>query len=205
MAVIQSNVKRLLAYSSIAHSGYLLIGLVTGTIESYSALVFYLVVYTFMNLGAFGVVVALANRGRECEKIESFAGLARTRPGLAALMTIFMLSLAGIPGTAGFIAKFVLFSAAVEAGQVPLTILAVLMSVVSVYYYLRVPVMMYMREPEGEEPRMEISSGEAVVLSACAFVVLYLGFFPNDGALPILGEIPALDWARESVQLFFAS
>jgi NADH-quinone oxidoreductase subunit N len=205
MAVIQSNVKRLLAYSSIAHAGYLLIGLVTGTIESYSALVFYLVVYTFMNLGAFGVVVALANRGRECEKIESFAGLARKRPGLAALMTIFMLSLAGIPGTAGFIAKFVLFSAAVEAGQVPLTILAVLMSVVSVYYYLRVPVMMYMREPEGEEPRMEISSGEAVVLSACAFVVLYLGFFPNDGALPILGEIPALDWARESVQLFFAS
>ena len=199
MAIIQNNIKRLLAYSSIAHAGYLLIGLATGTFESYGALIFYLIVYTFMNLGAFGVVIALANRGQDCEKIESFAGLARARPGLAALMTIFMISLAGIPGTAGFIAKFALFSAAVDAGQVPLTILAVLMSVVSVYYYLRVPVLMYMREPQGEEPRMEISSGEAVVLCTCAFVVLYLGFFPNDA------EFPALDWARESVRLFFVS
>ncbi len=205
MAVIQQNIKRLLAYSSIAHAGYLLIGFVAGTPEGYAAVVFYLICYVFMNLGAFGVIIALAHRGQDCERIESLAGLARTRPGLAALMTLFMISLAGIPGTAGFIAKFALFSAAVDAGQVPLTILAVLMSVVSVYYYLRVPVFMYMREPQGEEPRMEISSGEAVVLCTCAFAVLYLGFFPNDGALPILGEIPALDWARESVQLFFGS
>ncbi|NIM01133.1 MAG: NADH-quinone oxidoreductase subunit N, partial [Gammaproteobacteria bacterium] len=111
MAVIQDNVKRLLAYSSIAHAGYLLIGLVTGTIEGYSAMVFYLIAYTFMNLGAFGVVVALANRGHDCERIESFAGLARTRPGLAALMSLFMISLAGIPGTAGFMGKFRIFMA----------------------------------------------------------------------------------------------
>ncbi len=137
--------------------------------------------------------------GKPPPEAERGSFLARARPGLAALMTIFMISLAGIPGTAGFIAKFALFSAAVDAGQVPLTILAVLMSVVSVYYYLRVPVLMYMREPQGEEPRMEISSGEAVVLCTCAFVVLYLGFFPNDA------ELPALDWARESVRLFFVS
>jgi NADH-quinone oxidoreductase subunit N len=205
MAVIQENVKRLLAYSSIAHAGYLLIGLVTGTVEGYSALLFYLVVYTFMNLGAFGVVVALAHRGQDCERIESFAGLARTRPGLAALMTLFMVSLAGIPGTAGFIAKFTIFSAAVSAGEVPLTILAVLMSVVSIYYYLRIPMLMYMREPSEEAPRMEISSFEAVVLCACALVVLFLGIFPNDGSLWILGDIPALDWTRQSVQLFFGS
>jgi NADH-quinone oxidoreductase subunit N len=198
MAVIQDNVKRLLAYSSIAHAGYLLIGLVTGTLEGYAAVLFYLVAYTFMNLGAFGVVVALAHQGHDCERVESFAGLARRRPGLAAMMTLFMISLAGIPGTAGFIAKFAIFSAAVQADLIWLTILAVVMSVVSVYYYLRVPVLMYMRDP-GEEPhRSEISSFEGVVLVVCAFAVVFLGVFPNDGS--VLGvELPVLDWARRSV------
>jgi NADH-quinone oxidoreductase subunit N len=101
MAIIQDNVKRLLAYSSIAHAGYLLIGFVPGTVEGYSAVVFYLICYLFMNLGAFAVVVALAHHGQDCERVQSFAGLAKSRPALAALMTLFMLSLAGIPGTAG--------------------------------------------------------------------------------------------------------
>ncbi|MGI9591947.1 MAG: NADH-quinone oxidoreductase subunit N, partial [Myxococcota bacterium] len=116
MAVIQDNVKRLLAYSSIAHAGYLLVGFVAGTPGGYAAVVFYLIAYTFMNLGAFAIVVTLAQRGRDCERIASFAGLARSRPGLAALMTLFMLSLTGIPPTVGFFAKFSLFSAAVNAG-----------------------------------------------------------------------------------------
>jgi NADH-quinone oxidoreductase subunit N len=205
MAVIQENVKRLLAYSSIAHAGYVLVGVVTGTPEGYSAVVFYLIVYTFMNLGAFGVVVALAHHGHDCDRVESFAGLARTRPALAALMSLFMISLIGMPGTAGFIAKFAVFSAAVQADVVWLVIVGVLTSAVSVYYYLRIPVLMWMREPTDETPRQEIHTGEALVLGLCAFAVLFLGIFPNHGALPIIGEIQVLDWTRDSVGLLFAA
>jgi NADH-quinone oxidoreductase subunit N len=205
MAVIQDNVKRLLAYSSIAHAGYLLIGLVTGTIQGYSALLFYLIAYSFMNLGAFGVVVALANRGHDCERLESFSGLARTRPGLAALMTLFMLSLAGIPGTVGFIGKFAIFAAAVNSGVIWLTVLGVLMSVVSVYYYLRVPVLMYMREPGDEPHRMEISSGEGLVLVVCGLAVVLMGVLPNSVPTLFFGELPVLDWARDSVEMFFTT
>jgi NADH-quinone oxidoreductase subunit N len=197
MAVIQENIKRLLAYSSIAHAGYLLIGFVPGTAAGYSAVVFYLIAYLFMNLGAFGVVVALANRGQDCERMSSLAGLAQRRPGLAALMTLFMVALAGIPGTAGFIGKFLIFSAAVDAGHVWLAILGVLMSVVSVYYYLRVPVLMYMREPGEETPRAGLGVGEITVLAACGLGVVYLGLFPNGG--PIFGSAHVLDWARQSV------
>ena len=199
MALIQDNVKRLLAYSSIAHAGYLLIGLVPGSAQGYSAVVFYLFCYAFMNLGAFTVLVALTQRGQECERVDSFAGLARSRPGLAALMTLFMLSLAGIPGTAGFIAKWMVFSAAVEAGQLPLAIVGVLMSVVSVYYYLRIPVLMYMREPGDEAPPQELATGEFVVLAVCASAILYLGILPNSA------DFPLLDLARESIQQLFAA
>jgi NADH-quinone oxidoreductase subunit N len=203
MAIIQENVKRMLAYSSIAHAGYLMIGLVTGTLQGYSAMIFYLIAYTFMNLGAFGVVVALANRGNDCERIASFAGLARTRPGLAALMTLFMLSLAGIPGTAGFLGKFRIFMAAVDAGELWLLIIGVLMSVVSVYYYLRIPVFMYMKEPGDESHRMEISSGEGAVLIFCALAVIALGLFPNSVPTLLFGDLDVLDWARRSVGMFF--
>ena len=199
MALIQDNVKRLLAYSSIAHAGYLLIGLVPGTSEGYSAVVFYLFCYAFMNLGAFAVLVALTQRGQECERVESFAGLARSRPGLAALMTLFLLSLAGIPGTAGFIAKWMIFSAAVEAGLLPLAIVGVLMSVVSVYYYLRIPVLMYMREPGSETYPQDLATGEFLVLALCGFAILYLGIFPNSP------EFPLIDWARESIQQLLVS
>ena len=198
MAVIQDNIKRLLAYSSIAHAGYLLIGFVPGTPEGYASVVFYLVCYLFMNLGAFAVIVALANRGRDFENMESLAGLARTRPALAALMTLFMISLAGIPGTAGFMGKWQVFSAAVGSGHVTLAIIGVLMSVVSVYYYLRVPVLMYMREPGSEAPRQEIGFAEIGVLGVCAVAVLYLGIVPN-------GWLDVLAWARDSVAGLVAS
>jgi len=205
MAVIQSNVKRMLAYSSIGHAGYILIGVLTGTPESWGAVVFYLLAYVFMNLGAFGVVVVLAHRGHDLDRIESFAGLARLRPGLAALMTLFLLSLTGIPGTVGFIAKFTIFSAAVRADFVWLTILAVLMSAVSVYYYLRIPVLMYMREPIDERPRMAISVGEGFVLGLCGLAVVFLGLFPNQVVLPLWGEFQVLDWSRDSVRLLFGA
>jgi NADH-quinone oxidoreductase subunit N len=200
MAIVQDNVKRLLAYSSIAHTGYLLIAFVVGTPAAYSALLFYLLVYVFMNLGAFAVIVALAQRGEDAEQVEDFAGLARTRPGLAALMTLFMVSLAGIPGTAGFMAKFQIFMAAVGEGYVGIAILMALLSVVSVYYYLRLPIVMYMREPGEKAPRLELSSGEWTVLAVCGAAVLVLGIFPNSAPTEALSWLPpALDWSRDSV------
>jgi NADH-quinone oxidoreductase subunit N len=209
MMVIQDNVKRLLAYSSVAHAGTVLVGVAVGSAEAWAAVIFYLIAYTFMNLGAFTVVVALAQDGRDCDRVASFAGLARERPGLAALLTIFLLALAGIPPTAGFFAKFGIFSAAVSAGFVPLAIIGVLMSLVSVYAYLRIPVLMYMRE-RGEFARRppEAQSGERFVLLICVVVVLALGILPNGGTIFdfSLGEQgfklwvpPVLDWARSAV------
>jgi len=193
MAVIQDNLKRLLAYSSVAHAGYILIGFVAGGADGYEAVLFYLFAYVFMNLGAFAVIVALAHRGRDCEQIEDLAGLASTRPFLAGLLTLFMVSLAGIPGTAGFVAKFMIFRAAVQADQVPLVIIGVLASVISVYYYLRIPVMMYMRDPSGASLRQESSFGELLVLWVCAASALFFGFFPGE----------PLEWARRGASLLF--
>ena len=203
LAIVQDNVKRMLAYSSIAHAGYILVGFVTATQEAFAAVLFYLLVYVFMNLGAFAVIVALAHRGRDADRFEDFAGLAKSRPAMAAVMTLFMIALAGIPGTGGFIAKFALFSAAVRADVVGLTIIAVLTSVVSVFYYLRLPVVMYMREPGEEAPRAELASGEWVVLAVCGFVVLLLGVFPNAAPTAALSWFRALDWSRQSIALLF--
>jgi NADH-quinone oxidoreductase subunit N len=197
MAVIQENVKRLLAYSSVAHAGYLLMGLVAGSQAGSSAMLFYLLAYLFTNLGAFAVIIALTNRGQEADRLEDFAGLARSRPALAALMTLFVLSLAGMPGTAGFIGKWQVFLAAVREGYVGLTIIAVLTSLVSFYYYLRLPVLMYMREPGAELPRMRLHSAEGVVLAVCAIAVIALGLFPGEGPL-FLSWVHAIDWTRES-------
>lgn len=202
MATIQGNLKRLLAYSSVAHAGYLLIGLAAGTEQATGAVLFYLLGYLFMNLGAFAVIVALATGGRDCEEIDDLAGLARSRPGMAALLTLFAVSLAGIPGTVGFTAKFFLFKSAVDAGLIGLTIVAVLGSLISVYYYLRLPVMMYMREPGAAKLRPRAATLELVVLAVCALVVVALGIFPNDAPWWLL-EARALDWARASAALLF--
>jgi len=202
MAVIQDNVKRLLAYSSVAHAGYLLIGFAAGTVESVTAVLFYLLGYVFMNLGAFAVLVALATGGKDCEEIGDLAGLARTRPGLAALLTLFAVSLAGIPGTVGFTAKFFLFQAAIDAGLVGLTIVAIVGSLISVYYYLRLPVVMYMREPGAARLRPSTATLELVVLAVCALAVVALGIFPSDAPWWLL-DVRALDWAREGAALLF--
>jgi NADH-quinone oxidoreductase subunit N len=147
-ALVQTSVKRMLAYSSIAHAGYALIGLVAGTPAGGAALLFYLVVYTFMNLGAFGVLLALGRQGERNEALADLAGVGLRHPVLGVVMTVCMLSLAGMPLTAGFTGKFYLFSAAVDAGCVWLVVIAVLNSLVSVAYYLGVLVPMYMREGE---------------------------------------------------------
>ena len=145
-AISQRNVKRMLAYSSIAHAGYALVGLVAGTRDGGAALCLYLAVYMLMNVGAFAVLIALGRRGEPCETLQDLAGMGFRQPLLGIAMTVFMLSLAGIPPTAGFAGKLALFGAAVDAGYVRLVVIAVLNSVVSVYYYLGVLVQMYMAD-----------------------------------------------------------
>ena len=187
LAIGQSNVKRMLAYSSIAHSGYLLAGLTAlrepgamgATLkDAGSATLYYLFVYTFMTLGAFAFLIYAGRGDKDAEDIEDFAGLAKRKPWAALAMTVFMVSLAGIPPTAGFFGKFLLFKAMVAAEEYSLVVVGVLSSAVSLYYYLRVVVYMYMKpEPEGSEtPRLGFNS--ALVVFACAAFTLALGILP---------------------------
>jgi NADH-quinone oxidoreductase subunit N len=175
LAVSQSNMKRLLAYSSIAHAGYALLGLVAGTPDGASATMTYAFVYAFMTLGAFGVVVALGERG---EDLEGYRGLATTAPGTAALMFVFLLSLTGIPLTAGFTAKFAVILSAVRAGYVLLAVLAVVCTVISAFFYLRVAVLMYMTEPQGSAPG-RLSAAVFAVLAVAAVVTIIGGISPD--------------------------
>ncbi len=149
-ALLQTNLKRMLAYSSIAHAGYVLVAVVAGGTEGASAALFYLAVYSFMNLGAFGILTLLGEHQDERVLISDIAGLGFRNPALGFAMTVFMLSLGGIPPTAGFMGKVYVFGTALHAGLVPLVVIGVLNSVVSVFYYLRVTVAMYMEEPTGE-------------------------------------------------------
>ena len=169
VAMAQTNMKRLLAYSSIAHAGYALLGFISGTSEGASATMTYAFLYVFMTLGAFGVVIALGERG---EKLDGYNGLAAQRPGTAALMLLFLLSLTGIPPTAGFTAKFVVILSVVRADQTALAVLAVLCSVVTAFVYLRVVVLMYMKEPqELEPPRCPLAVSAALAVAALVTVI----------------------------------
>jgi NADH-quinone oxidoreductase subunit N len=180
-ALVQQNIKRMLAYSSIAHAGYILVAVAAGGAAGTSSALFYLLVYAFMNLGAFAVVIAVSRGGDERVALSDYAGLARERPLLAAAMALFMLSLAGFPPTAGFFGKLTIFQAAVQNGLVWLAVVAVLNSVVSVYYYARVIVLMYMREGVAE-PRAATGGPGAKLLSLglgiCVLGVLVLGILP---------------------------
>jgi len=190
VAIVQTNIKRMLAYSSIANAGYALIGaVVAGYVPAsrdaqtfgLSSVMLYLAIYAFMTLGAFAVIAMLRKGGVEGDEIEDYAGLAKRQPVAAFLMLAFMASLAGIPPTAGFIGKFYLFMAAVKADLAWLAVVGILFAVVSAYYYLRVVMVMYMREPEtaGAESRLVTSPALAVAL-ACAFAgVLVFGLYPN--------------------------
>ncbi len=147
VALAQSSVKRLLAYSGIAQAGYVLIGVALGRPDGTQASLYYLAIYAFMNTGAFAVITILSRRGVDCDTYEELAGMGRRQPWLAALMSVFMLSLAGFPLTAGFFGKFFLFAAAIHDGQLPLAIWGILTSMVSLFYYLRVVLIMYTKEP----------------------------------------------------------
>jgi NADH-quinone oxidoreductase subunit N len=178
-ALAQSNLKRMLAYSSVAHAGYLLTAMVAAPTVGAEAVLFYLVTYAAVNLGGFGALAALAQDGREPLSLSDVTGLADRRPALAAALTVFLVSLAGVPVTAGFVGKFFLFGAAVSAGRTVLAVVGVLMSVVSAYYYLRVVVVMYMREPLGEDAWGSLSVGSALALTLSVAVVLGLGVYPG--------------------------
>jgi NADH-quinone oxidoreductase subunit N len=179
-AIAQTNLKRMLAYSSIAHAGYILVGLVSGTIAGLQAMLFYLAAYAFMNIGAFAVVSYLSGKGEQYQNVEDFAGLAQKQPLTAAMLSIFLLSLIGVPLTGGFFGKFYIFKAALESHLVWLTVLGLLNSAVAAYYYLRILVMMYMREPSEAATHAEALSptlGAAFILPAAG--TLFLGIFPN--------------------------
>ena len=182
VALVQTNLKRLLAYSSIAHAGYMLLPFMSNSQDGSASIVFYLIVYTAMNLGAFGVLAVLAARGASCATLDDLAGLGSRQPLLAAVMAVVMFSLAGIPPTAGFMAKFYLFSAVVTGGYIGLAVIGLLFSGVSLYYYLRVVVWMYMRPaaeaPAGATGRLSFSGMTALCLSALA--ILAMGVFPSE-------------------------
>jgi len=193
-ALAQTNVKRQLAYSSIAHAGYLLVAFAMTTPENspigISAAMFYTAAYAAMNVGAFAVVSHFANAGERYVTLEDYEGLGRTSPLLAATLSIFLLSLIGIPMTGGFFAKFYVFSAALKANLVWLTVIGVLNSAVGAYYYLRIIVMMYMREARRPVPVAPIPLGLGVALALGIVATLYLGILPNR----------VLEYAQQSAQ-----
>jgi NADH-quinone oxidoreductase subunit N len=177
-ALTQTNLKRLLAYSSIAHAGYLLMGVVAGTARGYAAMMIYLLIYAFMQLGAFAVIIMLRRRDVVGDELKDLSGLHFRHPLAAFAMLLFMLSLGGIPPTAGFMGKFWLFGAAIEAGYVTLAVIGVLNSAVSLYYYVRIVVFMYVKtETSGSEPTASPALAFALALAVAATLVL--GVFPQ--------------------------
>ena len=178
-ALVQQNVKRMLAYSSIAHAGYLLVAFAAAKEVGISAAIFYTAAYAAMNVGAFAVVSHLANVGEKYVTIDDYAGLGRRAPAQAAILTVFMLSLIGIPITGGFLAKFYVFQAAMQSHLTGLVVNVVINSAIASYYYLRIVVVMYMREPEKEVPVLKMSAGLSVALIACVAFTIYLGVLPD--------------------------
>jgi NADH-quinone oxidoreductase subunit N len=193
VGVAQTNVKRMLAYSSIAHAGYLLVGLLAANTAGKAAILFYVVAYAVTNLGAFGVLAALSTNDRPHDDIRDFAGLWTERPGMAALLTVFLLSLGGFPPTVGFIAKWAIFNAAVQQGLISLAVLGVLTSVVSVFFYLRIVVMMYMADEKAPGARPATGPVALAGMLLALAAVFYLGVMP--------GQL--LQVAKNSVELLF--
>jgi len=179
IALAQENVKRMLAYSSIAHAGYILVGFVAGTRLAQTGMLFYLMGYAFMNIGAFGVVALIGKKGKEYTNISDFSGLAAKYPAMGIAMAVFMFSLAGIPPTAGFMGKFYIFTEALKSGYVWLVIFAGINSVVSIYYYLRVVVVMYFSPADDAMDILQPNLAAVTALAAAGLLVLAMGIFPS--------------------------
>lgn len=177
-AIAQTNIKRMFAYSTIAHMGFLLLGVLSGTVEGYSSAMFYAVVYVLMGLGGFGMIMLLSREGFEADKLDDFKGLNQRSPWLAFMMLLLMFSMAGVPPTVGFYAKFSVLNAAVQAGYVPLVVLAVLFSLVGAFYYLRVVKLMYFDAPESHE-KITLQPDSGLLISINGLAVLLLGILPG--------------------------
>ena len=198
-AIAQTNLKRMLAYSTIAHMGFMLLGLLSGVVDgnrlsadgAYSSALFYMIVYVLMSLGAFGVLLYLSRAGFECENLDDVKGLNRTHPWIAFIMLLLMFSLAGIPPTAGFYAKLAVLSAAVDAGQIWLAVAAVILSLIGAFYYLRVVKLMYFDDPK-VPAQVTGSLGFRVALSANGLAMLLFGILPSLLMIPCLEAIKAL-------------
>jgi len=178
-ALVQNNVKRLLAYSSIAHAGYVLVAFAAAKTSGISAAIFYTASYAAMNVGAFAIVAHLSGKGERYVTLEDYSGLGRRSPLIAALLTMFLISLIGIPITGGFFAKFYVFSAALQSNLVWLTIIGVINSAIAAYYYLRIIVYMYMRDEGVEAPVARIPAGLGAGIAICLVATIYLGVLPN--------------------------
>ena len=188
-AIFQDDVKRMLAYSGVAHAGYLLIGIVANSQDGVASLIFYLNVYLFMNIGAFAVVFIMEGEGKEGNSVSRFKGLAKNHPLIAGAMSLFMLSLAGFPPTAGFFGKLYVFMAAIKQGYILITIMAVIATVVSVYFYLRIIVMMYFHENESEE-QVVVYRGMGTIIALSSIAIILIGFFPSGLMSIALDSIP---------------
>lgn len=178
VAIVQTNIKRMLAYSTISHVGFLLLGILAGTPEGYAAAMFYAIVYVLMAVGAFGLIIILSRTGFEAENIDDFKGLNDRNPWLAFLMMVVMMSMAGIPFMAGFYAKWVVLQAVVDVGLVWLAILGVVFSVIGAFYYLRVVKCLYFDKPEQSAP-IELSRDTEIVISANGLLLVVLGLYPT--------------------------
>ncbi len=183
VAIVQKNIKRMLGYSSIAHMGYMCLGLAAGTINGFSASMFYIISYTLMSLGAFGVIVLMSKEGYELESIEDFSGLNTRNPWLAFTLLLIMFSMAGIPPLFGFIAKVGLLESLIQVHMTWLAVTAILFAIIGAYYYLRIVKVMYFEEPLSKTPFVYTRS-EQIAISINAIAVLLLGVFP--GALFVL-------------------
>jgi NADH-quinone oxidoreductase subunit N len=193
LGVAQTSLKRMLAYSSIAHGGFLLLGIIPGTDLGKAAILYYLAAYALTNLGAFGVIALLGSYERPNDDLRDYAGLWHSHPGLATLLTICLLSLGGFPPTAGFIAKWYIFSAAVDAGYYTLAIVGVLASVVSVFFYLRIVVMMYMSERDARPVPAPVTGLALAGVAISVAGILYLGIMPRH----------VIDFAQASARALF--
>ncbi|MDA8104789.1 MAG: NADH-quinone oxidoreductase subunit N [Nitrospiraceae bacterium] len=177
VALSQTNIKRMLAYSSIAHAGYALLGVIAGTADGLASVMNYMLIYAFMNIGAFAVIIMLRTEGFKGDNITDYEGLSKTHPVLSALMLVFMFSLTGIPPTAGFMGKFYLFMSAVNAGYTWVVIIAVIFSAISAYFYLRIVMYMYMKEPK-QEVAISTSPSMSLALAITLFGVIAIGVLP---------------------------
>ncbi|OCC14612.1 NADH-ubiquinone oxidoreductase chain N [Dissulfuribacter thermophilus] len=196
VAVSQKNVKRMLAYSSIAHAGYMALGILAENDMGRMGVLFYLFSYTLMNLGAFGVIYCLDGKERNAQTLEDYRGLGYKYPGLSFLISLFLVAMAGLPPTAGFIGKFYVFAAAIRSGYIVLAALGILTSVIGAYYYLRVIYMLYMKDPVREVEIPAVSFPTAVVLIFAAIGVIYLGVLPQ-------GLADIADAAQRTLSLVF--